>query len=315
MNENYNRQFLQIDFASIEEPEFFRFLQKAEFGAYLILRRYVWRSAKPHQLGLHGYYWDKQLLVAAVENDVIARKMGLRDVTRVSKYHKSLEDFGVIQRLRTGRANIFILGEWIDISEGKDKSKRMEWFYFDRKFGGQHPHPEGGDGDNGSSEAGREEAYNSDLAHSAKSDLQKTPNQNPATWLKTPNQTWLNEPNHPLIDKQIDNKTVNGSQKNPIKALPPINQPEEKTAYIAEQILSRLGVKDTHSKHFHFLVASRIPENIINAHISEVIADKANDPAKLFTYRMKKYAEEKLNQMQADDLETARQKLAASFHA
>jgi hypothetical protein len=135
MNEHYNRQFLQIDFASLEAPEFFRFLQKAEFGAYLILRRYVWRSTTPHPLGLQGYYWDKQLLVAAVENDLIARKMGIRDVTRVSKYHKSLEDFGVIQRLRTGRANIFILGEWIDISEGKDKSKRLEWFYFDRKFG------------------------------------------------------------------------------------------------------------------------------------------------------------------------------------
>jgi hypothetical protein len=129
MNEYYNRQFLQIDFASLEAPEFFRFLQKAEFGAYLIPRRYVWRSTTPHQLGLHEYYWDKQLLVAAVENDLIARKMGIRDVTRVSKYHKSLEDFGVIQRLRTGRANIFILGEWIDISEGKDKSKRLEWFY------------------------------------------------------------------------------------------------------------------------------------------------------------------------------------------
>jgi hypothetical protein len=225
MNEHYNRQFLQIDFASLEAPEFFRFLQKAEFGAYLILRRYVWRSTTPHPLGLQGYYWDKQLLVAAVENDLIARKMGIRDVTRVSKYHKSLEDFGVIQRLRTGRANIFILGEWIDISEGKDKSKRLEWFYFDRKFGGQHPRPEGGDSDNEPHHTGREEGRNSDLAQNAKSDLQKTPNQNPETWLKTPTQTWPHEPSHQLIDKQIDKRTVNGSKKNPIKALPAIDQP------------------------------------------------------------------------------------------
>jgi hypothetical protein len=62
-------------------------------------------------------------------------------------------------------------------------------------------------------------------------------------------------------------------------------------------------------------VASRIPENIINVHLSEVIADQADDPAKLFTYRMQKYAETKLNQTQADDLETAQQKLTTSFHA
>jgi hypothetical protein len=145
MNENFNRQFLQIDFASLEVPEFFHFLQKAEFGAYLILRRYVWRSTTPHQLGLHEFYWHKQLLVASVENDLIARKMGIKDVTRISKYHKSLEDFGVVRRLRTGRANIFILGEWIDISEHQDKSKRLEWFYFDQKFGAPAPdeRPEG----------------------------------------------------------------------------------------------------------------------------------------------------------------------------
>jgi hypothetical protein len=108
-------------------------------------------------------------------------------------------------------------------------------------------------------------------------------------------------PRRPLTDGRtydsgVDKRTVNGSKKNLIKALPALNQPEEKTADIADYILTRLGVKDTHSRHFHHLVASRIPENIIKIHLGEVIADKADDPAKLFTYRMQKYAETKLNQ-------------------
>ena len=83
-------------------------------------------------------------------------------------------------------------------------------------------------------------------------------------------------------------KTVNRS-KNPIHQLPLIDQPQEKTQYIAERILEKLG--DEQSKKFYLLVAHRIPEIAIKQTIAEILADGADNPAKLFTHRMKKYAE------------------------
>jgi hypothetical protein len=295
MNENFNRQFLQIDFASLEVPEFFHFLQKAEFGAYLILRRYVWRSTTSHPLGLHEFYWNKQLLVASVENDLIARKMGINDVTRVSKYHKSLEDFGVIKRLRTGRANIFILGEWIDISEHRDRSKRLEWFYFDRKFGA--PAPTEQERGNPAPPEGSVEPQNheremdkSDLAQNAKSDLQKIPNQDADLAQNAKSDLALSAKSS--FNKEKNRETTVNRSKNPIHDLPLIDQPKEKTEDIAERILEKLG--DQNSKKFFLLVASRIPEIIIKRNIAEILEDGADHPAKLFTFRMQEFAKDQL---------------------
>ena len=313
MNENFNRQFLQIDFSSLENPEFFRFLQKSEFGAYLILRRYIWRSATAHQLGLNEFYWDRKLLVASVENDLIARKMGINDITRVSKYHKSLEEFGVIKRLRTGRANIFILGEWIDISENKDRSKRLEWFYFDQKFGASAPteRPEGKpvqqDGLVEPQNEG-EQKYKSDLAQNAKSDMQKTPNHQ--LDLAQNAKSDLADGAKSSFNKEMNNITVNGS-KNPIHKLPILDQPEEKTQYVANRILEKLG--DAKSKKFYLLVASRIPEIAIKTNVGEIVADGADNPAKLFTYRMMKWAEEKLAASEVGQVKNLREQLGASM--
>ena len=83
-------------------------------------------------------------------------------------------------------------------------------------------------------------------------------------------------------------------KENPIQALPKLDQPEEKTRDVADTIRHALGAQDEHSERFHLLVASRVPEKIIHAHLADIRADGARNPGALFTYRMTKYAKERL---------------------
>jgi hypothetical protein len=163
MNINVNRQFILLDFELIDDPRFLAFVSAAEFGTYLILRRYIWRGGenKPHFLNLHHLYENDKLLVCSISNDKIASLLQLHDQTRVSKQLTKLENYGVVKRIRTGRQNIYVLGEWYDFSEGKDGSKRLEWFYLEQKFG----------------------VSTSDLAQKAKSELHPHAGQ---TWPKEP---------------------------------------------------------------------------------------------------------------------------------
>jgi hypothetical protein len=73
--------------------------------------------------------------------------------------------------------------------------------------------------------------------------------------------------------------------------LPDLGEPPEKTEYVAKQILKELG--DEKSQRFYHLVAAKIPEGVIRETLSEVRADGARSPAKLFTYKIKKYAVER----------------------
>jgi hypothetical protein len=84
------------------------------------------------------------------------------------------------------------------------------------------------------------------------------------------------------------------SKQHPLHALPRLNQPEEKTRDVANQIQQALGSQDQHSARFHLLIASRVPEKIIHAHLADIRADGARNPGALFTYRMAKYAQERL---------------------
>jgi hypothetical protein len=163
MNSNFNRQFILLDFALIEDPRFLDFVSAAEFGTYLILRRYIWRGGedKPHFLDLHRLYEHDKLLVCSISNEKIASLLKLNDLTRVSKQLTKLETYGVMKRIRTGRQNIYVLGEWYDYSENQDGSKRLEWFYVEQKFG----------------------IRNSDLAQKAKSELHAHTGQ---TWRVSP---------------------------------------------------------------------------------------------------------------------------------
>jgi hypothetical protein len=74
-----------------------------------------------------------------------------------------------------------------------------------------------------------------------------------------------------------------------IRALPDLGEPSEKAEYIAKSvILKALG--DEKSLKFYELVASRIPEQVIREVLSEVRVDGARSPAKLFTYKIQRYA-------------------------
>lgn len=254
-NANYNRQFIQIDFELIEDSRFLDFVSASEFGAYLILRRFIWRGGedKPHFLDLHSLYENDKLLVCSISNEKIASLLKLKDVTRVSKQLTKLENYGVIKRIRTGRQNICVLGEWYDYSEAKDGSKRLEWFYLEQKFGISKP----------------------DLAQKAKSEL------HPDT-----GQTLPKEPSNNIEDNKKEN-TVNGSNKL-IKNIANLNISDTQADYIADHIVQELG--DKHSLKFYKLVSRKVPEATIRQTLSEIKADGARNPAKVFTFRMNKLA-------------------------
>jgi hypothetical protein len=86
--------------------------------------------------------------------------------------------------------------------------------------------------------------------------------------------------------KTVDN-TVNGVVKGAeiksIQHLQDLDQPKEKTAYIAQYVLDELG--DQQSRKFYALVAAKIREAL-----SAIRVDGAEHPAKLFTYKMQRYA-------------------------
>jgi hypothetical protein len=250
MNVNFNRQFILIDFELVDDPRFLEFVNTAEFGSYLVLRRYIWRGGedRPHFLDLHKLYEEDRLLVCSISNEKIAKQLGLKDVTRVSKLLTKLEDYGVIKRIRTGRQNIYVLGEWFDYSEAKDGSKRLEWFYLEQKFS----------------------VNKSDLAKTAKSDL-----------AKNTGQTWPKEPNN-NIEENREKNTVNGSSKL-ISNLANLNISDEQAGYIADYILQKLG--DGHSAKFYNLVSRKIPESVIRQALSEIKTDGAKYPQKFLCIR------------------------------
>jgi hypothetical protein len=88
------------------------------------------------------------------------------------------------------------------------------------------------------------------------------------------------------------NNTVNGVVKgregNNIQKLHDLDQAQEKTAYVAQFLLDELG--DRQSEKFYRLVAAKIPEAVIREALSAIRVDGAENPAKLFTYKMQRYA-------------------------
>jgi hypothetical protein len=95
-----------------------------------------------------------------------------------------------------------------------------------------------------------------------------------------------------VIQETVTN-TVNGvvkggMEKSVVQQLPDLGESPEKTAYLAQQILKALG--DEKSQRFYHLVATKIPEGVIRATLSKVRVDGARDPARLFTYKIQRYA-------------------------
>jgi len=126
--DRFNRQFILLDFADLDNPEFMAFVRSPEFSTYLVMRRHIWRSTAPHSMGLHEYYAQGQL-ACSLDRDKIAEAVGGLSRTSVSKDITSLENRGVIQSIRTGRQSIYILGKW-----GRDPDDQVyyEYFFLDR---------------------------------------------------------------------------------------------------------------------------------------------------------------------------------------
>jgi hypothetical protein len=295
MTENFNRQFILFDFKQLDDPAFLDFIGAAEFRTFLILLRYVWRGEN-HRLGLDELYKKEQKLVVAISREFMAKKLQLQDETRVSKHLKKLEDLKLIQRTRTGRETIFVVGEWIDISEERDGSAKKEWFYYERVFGKQRSH----DSSNETRKGGDEESPISDVAQNATSDMHKTPHQRRP---ETPHQMWRGEPrsNKQTEINNLNNVNVNADKekegiaaedKTDLRKLPDLDQPKEKTKYLTENIAALLG--DQHSQAFYYLVAAKVPESVIRHALADIKQGGARFPARVFTSRMKTYAADTL---------------------
>jgi hypothetical protein len=84
------------------------------------------------------------------------------------------------------------------------------------------------------------------------------------------------------------NGVVKGGAVSSIQKLQDLDQPQEKTAYITQYMLDELG--DPQSRKFYALVAAKIPETVIREALSSIRVDGAENPAKLFTYKMQRYA-------------------------
>jgi len=190
-------------------------------------------------------------------------------VTRVSKHLAYLDKLGVIQRIKTGRESIFVLGEWFR-PPGWQVSK--EFYYLENCFGIDQP------------------AFphdpNSDLAQKANSELQAAP---------TP--TWPEKPNSNREANREVNTVSNGVQK-----LPDLGLSTGERESIAGDILAQLG--DAHSRRFYQLVAAKVPEQVIRQALAEIKVDGARDPARVFTFRMNRHALVRLKQRPAGQAST-----------
>jgi Bacteriophage replication protein O len=89
------------------------------------------------------------------------------------------------------------------------------------------------------------------------------------------------------VDNTV-NGVVKGEEGSSIRKLQDLDQPKEKTAYVAQFLLDELG--DQQSEKFYRLVAAKIPEAVIREALSAIRVDGAEHPAKLFTYKMQRYA-------------------------
>ena len=132
----FNSQFVMIDFELLDNQRFMRFVGSTAFGVYLILRRYVWRSeTREHSAELHSFY-AQGLLTSCVSVAALAEKIGV-STRSIKEATTRLEQTGIVMSRMTGREKVYILGEWVDISEKKDGSVRKEWFYLERVFAGR----------------------------------------------------------------------------------------------------------------------------------------------------------------------------------
>ncbi len=110
--ENFNRQFVLLDFRDMDNPEFLAFVRSPEFSTDLLMRRHIWRSLHPHHMGLHELYERDRLLTCSLDRERMAEQLGGVSTRTVSSDLVALERRGLIRVRTTGRQNIYVLGWW-----------------------------------------------------------------------------------------------------------------------------------------------------------------------------------------------------------
>ena len=295
MNINFNRQFFLLDYRLLDNRGFLKFLSSSESATYFVLRRHTWRSSERHYMGLQDLYLKDKLLASSLTRDKISEVTGVAP-DNVSRHLSSLEAKGIIKRMRTGRQNIFILGEWLEVKVNPDSKAplKVEWFYLEGVYGvskSDLTESVRSDPTNSSDQESSDQTRQktSDLASSKPSDQTRpTPSDNNIENNKEENTVNGKEDN-------IENKTIKGNQKKPglaggiIKHLKDLDLPKSKKEYLAQQIAQQLN--DQKSLDFFRLVAAKIPEHVIFQTLSEIEHDGGVDnPRTVFTYRMGRYA-------------------------
>lgn len=106
-------QFIPIHFSAIDtSPEWNDFVSSPEFATWTVLVRYIWRAPEGSGLGLHNIY-NEGYLCAAVTIDKIVSHFGPhRKRSTVIDDLKRLENRRVIERWKSTKPTIYILGRW-----------------------------------------------------------------------------------------------------------------------------------------------------------------------------------------------------------
>lgn len=133
---SYNAQYLTLDFRLLDDPSFCAFMRSPAFALYMVLRRYVWRgTTRRHPLEKVNQLRGQGFLVSALSRAVLARKLGISEVSHISRYLAELVSRGLIEKVRTGRLNAFVLGTWEDRSHAGDGSYLQEMFFLEQRHG------------------------------------------------------------------------------------------------------------------------------------------------------------------------------------
>jgi len=128
MEGNFNRQFIMIDFDTLED-EAFRALVGGVFAAYCLLRKRIWRSSKPDLYGLAPYYAQGDLC-AALSQEELAHKLHTSE-RNARRFIKALKDQGLVKVLYTGRGSIYKLGEVVRVRTKEGEIGHKEIYYLD----------------------------------------------------------------------------------------------------------------------------------------------------------------------------------------
>ena len=104
-----------------------------------------------------------------------------------------------------------------------------------------------------------------------------------------------------------------GVNKHPVARLSNLQQPAAKTQYLAEEIAGELG--DKHSLRFHYLVAAKVPESVIRRTLSDLKVNGADNPRRVFNYRMRRYAEDQLSAQHSKQVVVGKKELARRLAA